>query len=65
MRKSLISRSLIASAVVTCLVTMASTAAMAREGGTRSVGKGIKCRNQAVLQADGTYKSQRVCFKGV
>jgi|JI10StandDraft_1071094.scaffolds.fasta_scaffold2415702_1 hypothetical protein len=65
MRNSIISRSLLASAFVVCLVSMASTAAMAREGSTRSIGNGIKCRNQAVLQADGTYKTQRVCFKGV
>jgi hypothetical protein len=35
--------------------------ASAREGGWRSVGKGIKCINQAVLQPNGTFKVQQVC----
>ncbi len=65
MRNSIISRSLLASAFVVCLVSMASTAAMAREGNARSIGNGVKCRSQAVLQADGTYKVQQVCRKGV
>jgi hypothetical protein len=38
---------------------------MAREGNARSIGNGVKCRSQAVLQADGTYKVQQVCRKGV
>ena len=38
-----------------------TTEASAREGGWRSVGKGIKCINQAVLQPNGTYRVQQVC----
>ena len=40
---------------------MLTTEASAREGGWRSVGKGIKCINQAVLQPNGTYRVQQVC----
>ena len=35
--------------------------AVAREGGWRSVGQGIKCINQVVLQPNGTYRVQQVC----
>lgn len=37
--------------------------AVAREGGWRSTGQGIKCINQAVLQPNGTFRVQQVCAK--
>jgi len=64
MRKSIASRTLTAAAVIACVAAMAPTVAQAREG-AQSVGQGIKCYTGTVLQADGTYKVQRICYKGV
>ena len=64
MRKSLISRVLVASAVVACVAALLPSVAQAREG-AQSIGGGIKCYTGLVLQADGTYKVGRVCYKGV
>jgi hypothetical protein len=64
MRKSIDSRALAAVAVIACVAALAPTLAQAREG-AQSVGQGIKCYTGTVLQADGTYKVQRICYKGV
>jgi hypothetical protein len=64
MRQSLISRVLIVVAMIGSVALLAPTAAVAREG-ARSVGKGVKCSARSVLQADGTYKVQQVCYKSV
>lgn len=63
MRNSLVSRVLAAAACIVALGALAPTVAQAREGAP-SVGGGVKCYTAAVLQADGTYKIQRVCYKG-
>ncbi|OYU46487.1 MAG: hypothetical protein CFE44_01880 [Burkholderiales bacterium PBB4] len=47
------------------LATLAPATAFAKEGSQVSVGQGVKCRNAAVTQPDGTVKIQRVCAKGV
>ena len=65
MRQSLTTCVLLATAFVTALTALAPTAAIAREGGARSVGNGIKCATRAVRQADGTITYQYVCYKGV
>lgn len=65
MRKSFVSHAVLASAVFACLTALVATPAMAREGSARSIGNGVKCRNATVLQANGTYKVERVCYKGV
>ena len=59
MRSPIASTALIA-AVLTALAALAPVTASAREG---SVGGGLKCYNAAVVQADGTVKIQRVCYK--
>lgn len=64
MRKTITSTSLIAATLLTALAALAPVTAAAREGAT-SVGHGIKCYTAAVLQADGTVKYQRICYKGV
>ena len=64
MRNSFVSRVLAATACLVALGALAPSVAQAREG-AQSVGGGIKCYTAAVLQADGTYKIQRVCYKGV
>ena len=64
MRKSIASTSLIAATLLTALSILAPVTASAREG-AQSVGGGIKCYTAAVVQADGTVKYQRVCYKGV
>ena len=64
MRKSIASTSLIAATLLTALSTLAPVTASARAG-AQSVGGGIKCYTAAVVQADGTVKYQRVCYKGV
>ncbi len=65
MRKSIASTSLIAATLLTTLAILAPATASAREGGARSVGKGIKCYTAGVVQANGTVKYQQVCYKGV
>jgi uncharacterized membrane protein len=55
---------MLAAALLTALATLAPVTASAREG-AQSVGQGIKCYTAAVVQADGTVKYQRVCYKGV
>jgi hypothetical protein len=62
MQKAAITFSLVAAVVVAALAPASS---FAREGSQVSVGKGVKCRNAAVTQPDGTVKIQRVCSKGV
>jgi uncharacterized membrane protein len=64
MRSTIASSSMLAAALLTALATMAPVTASAREG-AQSVGQGIKCYTAAVVQADGTVKYQRVCYKGV
>jgi ABC-type phosphate transport system substrate-binding protein len=64
MRKSIGSRALVAATFIACMAALAPTAASAQEG-ARSVGHGIKCRQSVVLQADGSYKVQQVCYKSV
>jgi hypothetical protein len=64
MFKSLTSRALLATALITAVCVLPATA-MAREGGPRSVGKGIKCYTTAVKQADGTIAYEQICYKGV
>jgi len=49
-------------AVVT--MVLGSGFAAASEG-ARSVGKGLKCSQRMVLQADGTYRVQQVCYKSI
>lgn len=56
-----IPKTLAALLAVAALGLTVTTEVSAREGGWRSVGKGIKCINQAVLQPDGTYRVQQVC----
>lgn len=63
MRKTLFSRVFVATTLVAAAALLAPVA-QAREG-AQSVGQGIKCYTASVLQADGTYKIQRVCYKGV
>lgn len=63
MRQSITTRVLLATAFVTALAALAPTAAMARNAAS-GVGHGMKCHTAAVLQADGTVKYQRVCYKG-
>lgn len=55
---------LAAAAIATMAATLAPATAQAREG-AQSVGKGIKCYTGAVVQADGTVKYQRICYKSV
>jgi hypothetical protein len=64
MRKFIASRALVAATFIACVAALAPTVASAQEG-ARSVGKGIKCRQSVVLQADGTYKVQQVCYKSI
>lgn len=63
MRQSVLSRLLVASALLASASLLAPVA-QAREG-AQSVGKGVKCYTGSVLQADGTYKVQRICYKSV
>jgi uncharacterized membrane protein len=51
-------------ALITVLATLAPVSTWAREG-AQSVGQGLKCYTAAVLQADGSVKYQRVCYKGI
>ena len=62
MSQSFIRTALAASLVLSTFAL--SPAAQAREG-AQSVGKGIKCYTAAVVQADGSVKIQRVCYKSV
>ena len=64
MRTFITSRSVVVAAFISAVAVLAAPAAMAREG-AQSVGGGIKCYTAAVVQADGTVKYQRVCYKGV
>jgi hypothetical protein len=64
MRKFIGPRALVAATFIACVATLAPGMAQAREG-AQSVGQGIKCYTGSVLQADGTYKLQRICYKGV
>jgi len=61
MRKAPISLALIS---VVLLAALAPASASAREG-AQSVGQGLKCYTAAVLQANGTVKYERICYKGV
>ncbi len=61
MRRAAISLVLTSTVLVAAL---APVVASAREG-AQSIGHGIKCYTAAVLQADGTVKYQRICYKGV
>jgi len=61
MRKTIASTSLIAATLLTALAVLAPATASARSG---SVGGGLKCYTAAVVQADGTVKYQRICYKG-
>lgn len=63
MRTSIATTSFLA-ALLTAVAALAPVTASAREG-AQSVGKGIKCYTAAVVQADGSVKYQRVCYKGV
>jgi len=63
MRQSITTRVLLATAFVTALAALAPTAAMARNSAS-GVGNGLKCQTVPVLQADGTVKYQRICYKG-
>ena len=63
MFKSLTSRALLATALVTAVSALPATA-MAREG-AQSVGKGLKCYTMAVKQPDGTITYERICYKGI
>jgi hypothetical protein len=65
MRKSIGTSALIATTLLAVIAVMAPVTASAREGSARSIGNGVKCRTVPVLQADGTYKYQQVCRKGV
>lgn len=65
MRKSIGTSALVATTLLAVVAALAPATAAAREGSARSVGKGIKCRTGAVLQADGTVKYQQICYKGV
>jgi len=62
MRKIVTSTSLISATLLTVIAVMAPVTASAREG---SVGGGLKCYTAAVVQADGSIKYQKVCYKGV
>lgn len=64
MQASLFSRVLVVTALIASAAVLAPTMAQAREG-AQSVGQGIKCYTGSVLQADGTYKIERICYKGV
>lgn len=64
MRNSFVSRVLAVTGCIVALGALAPSVAQAREG-AQSVGGGIKCYTGSVLQADGTYKLQRICYKGV
>ncbi len=64
MQASLFSRVLVVIALIASAAVLAPTMAQAREG-AQSVGQGIKCYTGSVLQADGTYKIERICYKGV
>jgi exo-beta-1,3-glucanase (GH17 family) len=56
---------IVATALLFAISALAPLTASAREGGARSIGNGVKCYNASVLQANGTYKIERVCRKGV
>ncbi len=71
MNKSFKSFGLMAATAVTA-VSLFGTAVHAREAGEaprsegkKSIGKGIKCTQRLVPQADGTLKLQQVCFKSI
>lgn len=64
MSSSIMTKAVFASAIVATVMAFAPTLATAREG-ARSVGKGIKCSQRMVLQANGTYKVQQVCYKSI
>lgn len=63
MRQTITSRTAIVAAFISAMAVLAAPSAMAREG-AQSVGGGIKCYTAAVVQADGSVKYQRVCYKG-
>jgi hypothetical protein len=64
MRTSLLSRIGVVGIALAAVAAFLPTVASAREG-AQSVGNGIKCYTGLVLQADGSYKIGRVCYKGV
>jgi hypothetical protein len=64
MSHSKIAKVVFASAVAMTVMALSPTIASASEG-ARSVGKGIKCSQRMVLQADGTYRVQQVCYKSI
>lgn len=64
MRKTTTTPAFITAAFFSALVVLTPLSAMAREG-AQSVGQGLKCYTAAVVQADGSVKYQRVCYKGV
>jgi hypothetical protein len=59
MSKKLISTTLIAMTLLT------GTTILSAQEGARSVGKGLKCSQRLVPQADGTVKLQQVCYKSI
>lgn len=59
MSKKLVSTTLIAMTLLT------GTSILFAQEGARSVGKGIKCSQRFVPQADGTLKLQQVCYKSI
>jgi hypothetical protein len=63
MRKSIGTSALIASTVLALITALAPVTASARTG-AQSVGNGVKCYTAGFVQADGTVKYQRVCYKG-
>jgi hypothetical protein len=66
MRKSVTSAAVVAATVIAAVSLLSPLTAAAREGGSsRSIGNGVKCYTTSVLQANGTYKVEQVCRKGV
>ncbi len=66
MRKSITSAAVIAATVIATISMLSPLTASAREGGSsRSIGNGVKCYATYVLQANGTYKVEQICRKGV
>jgi hypothetical protein len=63
MFKSLTSRALLATTLITVVGALAPATAMAREG-AQSVGKGLKCYTMAVKQPDGPHSQVRL-FDGL
>ena len=58
------SRTVLSTVCAGLLLAAAVTPVVAREG-AGSVGHGVKCYYTTVQNADGTYTTKKVCYKGV